>query len=65
MLGNAAGTTARAYGHYFPDTYVDGVEIDAELTKLGRRWFDLRNARLELFHEDARPFLRRTTAATT
>jgi spermidine synthase len=60
MLGNAAGTTARAYGHYFPDTHVDGVEIDSELTRLGREWFDLRNARLDLFHEDARPFLRRT-----
>src|SRR5918994_549188 len=32
ILGNAAGTTARAYGHYFPDTQVDGVEIDGELT---------------------------------
>jgi spermine/spermidine synthase len=38
---------------------VDGVEIDAELTELGRRFFDLRNPRLEIFHEDARPFLRR------
>ena len=24
ILGNAAGTTARAYGHYFPDTVIDG-----------------------------------------
>ena len=32
ILGNAAGTTARAYGHFFPETEVDGVEIDAELT---------------------------------
>jgi spermidine synthase len=60
MLGNAAGTTARAYGHYFPETYVDAVELDSELTKLGRRFFDLRNARLRLFHEDARPYLRKS-----
>jgi spermidine synthase len=60
ILGNAAGTTARALGHFFPATYVDGVEIDAELTELGRRYFGLRNPRLEVFHEDARPFLRRT-----
>ena len=32
ILGNAAGTTARALGHYFPATRVDGVEIDPELT---------------------------------
>jgi len=62
VLGNAAGTTARAYGRFFPDTRIDGVEIDAELSEVGRRFFDMKNPRLELFHEDARPFLRRTDA---
>jgi len=57
ILGNAAGTTARAYGHFFPQTEVDGVEIDAKLTELGERFFDLDNPRLEVFHEDARPWL--------
>src|SRR3954452_12560612 len=33
MLGNAAGTTARAYAHYFPAARVDAVEIDGELTR--------------------------------
>ena len=60
ILGNAAGTTARAYGRYFPDTYVDGVEIDGELTDIGREYFDLRNPRMETFTDDARPYLRRT-----
>jgi spermidine synthase len=59
ILGNGAGTTARAYGHYFPATRVDAVEIDAELSELGRRYFDMRNPRMRLYHEDARPFLRR------
>jgi spermidine synthase len=57
ILGNAAGTTARAYGHYFPETQVDGVEIDSKLTELGERYFDLDNPRLDVFHEDARPWL--------
>lgn len=60
ILGNAAGTTARAYGHYFPGTEVDGVEIDGELTELGRRYFDLDNPNLRVHHEDARPWLRRS-----
>ena len=60
ILGNAAGTTARSLGHFFPRTHVDGVEIDPDLTRLGRRWFDLRNPRLTVHHEDARPYLRRT-----
>jgi len=60
ILGNAAGTTSRAYEEFFPDARVDGVEIDAELSEIGKRYFDMSNPRLRLFHEDARPFLRRT-----
>jgi len=60
ILGNAAGTVARAFGRFFPRTAVDAVEIDAELTDLGRRWFDLRNPRMEVFDEDARPWLERS-----
>jgi len=60
ILGNAAGTTARAYGHYFPETSVDGVEIDGELSRIGRELFDLRGPRLRLHTADARPFLRTT-----
>ncbi|MGH3993074.1 MAG: spermidine synthase, partial [Pseudonocardiaceae bacterium] len=33
ILGNAAGTTSRAYEKFFPGTRVDGVEIDAELSE--------------------------------
>jgi spermidine synthase len=62
ILGNAAGTTSRAYEEFFPDTRVDGVEIDAELSEIGRRYFDMNNPRLHLYHEDARPFLRRIDA---
>ncbi|HMI69107.1 MAG TPA: fused MFS/spermidine synthase, partial [Solirubrobacteraceae bacterium] len=62
ILGNAAGTTARAYGHYFPRTWVDGVEIDPALTDVGRRLFDMRAPRLRVHTADARPFLRRSSA---
>jgi spermidine synthase len=59
ILGTGAGTTARAYAHYFPRTVVDAVEIDGELLRLGERWFGLRpGPRLRLHAEDARPFLR-------
>jgi spermidine synthase len=62
ILGNAAGTTSRAYEEFFPETRVDGVEIDGELSEIGRRYFDMNNPRLHLYHEDARPFLRRIDA---
>jgi spermidine synthase len=59
ILGNAAGTIARSYGHFFPRTEVDGVELDSELSEVGRRYFDMgSNPRLTVYDEDARPWLR-------
>ena len=61
ILGNAAGTTARAYGEYLPETEIDGVEIDPELEEVGNRYFDMAsNENLEVHSEDARPWLRRS-----
>jgi len=60
MLGNAAGTVSRAYARFHPETRIDGVEIDGEVTAAGRDWFALdENPRLTTYTEDARPFLRR------
>ncbi len=58
IVGNAAGTTARAYGHYFPDTRVDTVELDGALNDVGRELFDLRGPRLHVHTADGRTFLR-------
>ncbi len=64
ILGNGAGTTARAYGHFFPGASVDGVEIDPELEEIGQRYFDLNpNPNLTVHNEDARPWLRRSTGS--
>ena len=57
ILGSAAGTTARAYGHYFPRTAIDAVEIDRALIDVGRKLFDMRAPRLRTHAEDARPWL--------
>jgi spermidine synthase len=60
MLGNAGGTVARAYGRYFPATRFDAVEIDPQLTRIGRRWFGMAGPNLHTFAQDARPFLEAT-----
>jgi spermidine synthase len=61
ILGNAAGTTARALGVYYPDAEIDGVEIDPAVSRVGRRYFGLEdNPRLTVHDVDARPFLRST-----
>jgi spermidine synthase len=62
ILGNAAGTVARAYGHFFPSTRVDAVELDGELTAIGKRYFGLQGPRLHLYTADARPWLEQSTA---
>jgi spermidine synthase len=62
ILGNAGGTTATAYAHYFPGTRVDAVDIDGRLFEIGRKYFGLRpRPQLRMISEDARPFLRRTS----
>jgi spermidine synthase len=58
ILGNAAGTTAREFHVLDPRTRLDPVEIDPELTAIGRRWFGLPRS-VHVHNEDARPFLRR------
>jgi spermidine synthase len=61
VLGNAGGTIARAFGKYWPEVRIDGVEIDPAVSEAGRRYLGLEdNPRLEVHDADARPFLRRT-----
>jgi spermidine synthase len=58
ILGNAGGTTARAFGVYYPDAQIDGVELDPAVSEAGRRYFGLsENSRLTVTDADARPFL--------
>jgi spermidine synthase len=62
VLGNGAGTTSRALGHFFPEAKIDAVEIDAELTEIGRRYFHMGSRpQLTVHSEDARPWLRQST----
>jgi spermidine synthase len=61
ILGNAAGTIARAYGVFYPRAEIDGVELDPDVSRVGRRWFGLGdNPRLHVRDADARPFLAAT-----
>jgi spermidine synthase len=58
ILGDAAGSMARAYGHFFPATRIDAVEIDSRLTAIGRDYFHLRAPHLHTITADARAFIR-------
>jgi spermidine synthase len=61
VIGNAGGTIARAYGRYYPNVQIDGVEIDPKLNEVARRYFGAAdNPRLRLIAADGRPFLQRS-----
>jgi hypothetical protein len=61
VLGNAGGTTARAFGVFYSLARIDGVELDRAVTRAASRFLGLRdNPRLHPVTADARPFLRRT-----
>ena len=61
VIGNAGGTIARAYGRYYPEVEIDGVEIDGKLNDVARRFFGAAdNPRLRLIAADGRPFLETT-----
>ncbi len=56
-LGSAAGTVARGLTHYFPEIKVDAVEIDPDVTEVGRKLFDMRGKNITTHTADARPWL--------
>jgi spermidine synthase len=61
IIGNAGGTIARAYGRLYPDAQIDGVEIDSQVTAVGRRFFGLGdNPKLHVITADGRPYLEGT-----
>jgi spermidine synthase len=62
VIGNAGGTVARAYGRFYPNVSIDGVELDPRLNWVARRYFGAAaNPRLRLIAADGRPFLERTS----
>ena len=57
LLGVGGGATAQLVRRYLNPARLIGVDIDAELVELGRRWFKLDEAHMELAHADAAKWL--------
>lgn len=61
MLGNAGGTTGRAFGVYYPEVEYDGIEIDPKVNEIAVEYFGVSdNPNLTLISADARPYLQST-----
>jgi spermidine synthase len=60
FVGLGGGTAARIVHHFFPDIRLDGVEVDARVTDLGRRYFGLGEIPVNVALSDGRMFLERS-----
>ncbi|CAN5751696.1 fused MFS/spermidine synthase [soil metagenome] len=57
IIGLAGGTAARTILEIYPESTVDGVEIDSEIVRLGEQYFSLGDQRITTHVEDGRYFL--------
>lgn len=60
VLGFATGTFAKLSRQFFPQARIDGVEIDPEIVRLGREYFDLTPDDAQVYIEDGRMFIQRS-----
>jgi len=61
VIGNAGGTVSNLYAAAWPDTRIDGVEIDPMVSDVGRDYLGMgRNTRLEVHTADGRFWMRGT-----
>ena len=60
LIGLAAGTVAKQFTAAYGPIPIDGVEIDGEITEIGREYFDMNEPNLNVVVEDGRYFLSRT-----
>jgi predicted membrane-bound spermidine synthase len=60
VIGLGAGTLAREFSAIYGPIPIDGVEIDSEIVKLGRQYFDMNEPNLHVIIQDGRYFLRTT-----
>jgi len=59
LLGLGGGSAARIVRALAPRALIVGVELDAEVVRLARRWFDLDALGIEVVIDDARDYLAR------
>jgi spermidine synthase len=62
MIGGAGYSYPKSFLVTYPEATMDVVEIDPKVTELAKKYFRLEdNSRLNIYHEDGRVYLNRTT----
>lgn len=57
LIGSAAGTVAKEYTAVYGPIPIDGVEIDPEIIRVGRKYFHMNEPNLNAVAQDGRYFL--------
>ncbi len=57
LIGSAAGTVAKQYTVVYGDIPIDGAEIDPEIIRVGREYFDMNEPNFNAVAQDGRYFL--------
>jgi predicted membrane-bound spermidine synthase len=57
LLGSAAGTVPKQYTAVYGPIPIDGAEIDPEIIRVGREYFDMNEPNLNAVTQDGRVFL--------
>lgn len=57
ILGMGTGTYAKQCSKYYPNSKIDGVEIDQKIVDLSKKYFDLTDKEATIFVNDGRTFL--------
>ncbi len=60
LIGLAGGTISKQYTAVFGEIPIDGVEIDADIVRVGREYFDMTEPNLNAVVADGRAFLAHT-----
>jgi spermidine synthase len=61
IVGLAGGTLARQYTAAYGPIPIDGVEIDPAIVEVGRKYFGMNEANLNVYSGDGRTFMRTTS----
>ena len=57
VLGMGTGTFAKQCKHFFPNSSIDGVEIDQKIVDLSKKYFELKDDEATVYVNDGRTFL--------
>ncbi len=58
IVGLAGGTISHALSHYYPNTQIDGIEIDPAIIDIGKKYFALNlDPQVSIHNADGRIFL--------